>query len=44
MVAERSRFEVRVTGPARRDSIGILKRSRQEFGKAAARRYETLLV
>jgi toxin ParE1/3/4 len=43
-VAERSRSEVRVTGPARRDLAAILKRSRKEFGEAAALRYEALLA
>jgi toxin ParE1/3/4 len=44
MVAKRPRLEVQVTGPARRDSAAILKRSRKEFGTAAALRYEALLV
>ena len=34
---------VRVTGPARRDIIKILRRSGAEFGDQARRRYRTLI-
>jgi antitoxin ParD1/3/4 len=37
-VAERQRFPLLLSGPARRDIAGILKRSFQEFGEAAAER------
>jgi toxin ParE1/3/4 len=43
-VAERQRFPLLLSGPARRDIAGILKRSFQEFGEAAAERYEALLL
>jgi toxin ParE1/3/4 len=39
-----SSLEVRVAGPARRDIKAILKRSFREFGEAAARRYEALIL
>jgi toxin ParE1/3/4 len=38
------RFQVRVTGPARRDIAAAIKRSFQVFGEAAALRYEALIV
>jgi hypothetical protein len=43
-VPERERFEVRVSGPARRDLISILKLSRKEFGEAATLRYAALMA
>lgn len=43
-MAKRPRFEVRVTGPARRDIATILNWSRKEFGEAAALRYQVLIV
>jgi toxin ParE1/3/4 len=43
-VPEHRRFEVRVTGPAQRDTIAILKLSRREFGEAAALRYAALMA
>jgi toxin ParE1/3/4 len=42
-VAKRPRLQVHVTGPARRDINAIVKWSFQEFGEAAARRYEALI-
>jgi toxin ParE1/3/4 len=43
-VAERRRVPLVLSGPARRDIAAIVKRSFREFGKAAAERYEALLV
>ncbi len=43
-MANHGPFDVRVTAPARRDIAAILEWSRREFGYAAARRYEALIV
>jgi len=48
-VPEPDRFEVRVSGPARRDLVAIpklsrKKSSRKEFGEAAALRYSALMA
>ena len=42
-VAKRPRLQVHVTGPARRDIAAIVEWSFQEFGEAAALRYEALI-
>jgi toxin ParE1/3/4 len=42
-VAEKPRLQLHVTGPARRDIASILKRTIQEFGEPAARRYTALI-
>jgi len=42
-VPKKRRLQFDVAGPARRDIAAIVKRSLQEFGEAAALRYEALV-
>jgi len=43
-VAKRPRYQVRVTGAARRDMIDIMHWSLKEFGEDAALRYDALMT
>jgi plasmid stabilization system protein ParE len=43
-VAKRQSNRLYITGPARRDLVGIAKWSQQKFGEAAAQRYRTLIL